>query len=193
MKPYFALTPALFAGVLLCSTMSLHAAPLFEATWQWRDDDGKAVHFSEWRDKPMIVTMAYINCRKLCPLTLHQLEQLQAEADKRHFDAEFVVIGYDPEHETPADWHDYRLAHKLLRSNWHFLTGSDADTHAAAQALGMPPYWNYDEHVMHEYKIVLVDQQGQVNQALTWAQKHAPWFAEVLNPSMAKMDCQGHQ
>jgi hypothetical protein len=47
----------------------------------------------------------------------------------------------------------------LIRDNWYFLSGSREATERLAHQLGFP-FWQYDDHVMHESRAVLFDSQG---------------------------------
>ena len=49
----------------------------------------------------------------------------------------------------------------LLRDNWHFLTGTPKTVEQLAHRLRFP-FWKYDRHVMHEYRIVVVDEHGKL-------------------------------
>jgi cytochrome oxidase Cu insertion factor (SCO1/SenC/PrrC family) len=72
-----------------------------------------------------------------------------------------VIVGYDPEADDPATWHQYRQTRHLTRGNWHFLVGSRAAVEQTARQLGFP-FWRYDQHVMHESRIVYFNEQGAV-------------------------------
>ncbi len=142
-------------------------APLYRTPINWIDDQGKTVSLVKWQGIPVIITMAYSSCRKICPLTLARLVEIQRLYDKQMIDAEFVVISYDPIGDTWQDWAEYRKVHELSRQNWHFLTGSPEDTKAISQLLGMD-YWLYDEHVMHDFTIVRLDTNGYIEKTLDW-------------------------
>jgi cytochrome oxidase Cu insertion factor (SCO1/SenC/PrrC family) len=80
--------------------------------------------------------------------------------------ASFVIVGYDPDNDDPASWHQYRLNRQLERSNWHFLTGTPAATERLARQLGFD-FWTYDTHVMHGSRLVIFDAHGQLRAALS--------------------------
>ena len=125
----------------------------------WRDDSGQEFPLGGLLGHRVVLTMAYASCHRICPLTLRHLQDLQVELDRRREQAEFLVIGYDPANERPAVWKAYRQEHGLTRGNWHFLTGSPADTLLLARKLNFED-WKYDEHVMHDSRAVLFDTQG---------------------------------
>lgn len=131
------------------------------------DDSGKTVFLSNWKGKNVVMSMAYSTCKKFCPLTIRQLLAIQKRYDEQKIDAEFIVISYDPSNDTPQSWEEYRKLHNITRSNWHFLTGNQESTKIVSQLLGMD-YWLYDEHVMHNFKIVRLNALGEIDKTLDW-------------------------
>jgi protein SCO1/2 len=142
-------------------------APLYQTGITWTDDSGKPVSLNKWQGKPVVISMAYSTCRKFCPITVNKLAAIQLLFDEKKIDAEFVVISYDPASDKWQDWAQYRKVHKLYRDNWHFLTGSLQDTKTISQMLGMD-YWLYDEHVMHNFKIDLLNARGDIIKSIDW-------------------------
>ncbi len=139
----------------------------------WRDDSGRTLELATLRGQRIVLTMAYTACRRTCPLTMERLQQLQSALDARATAAQFLIVGFDPRSDRPDDWHRYRLDRHLLRDNWHFLTGSREDTERLARLLGFE-YWRYDEHVMHDFRIVALRADGEL-QAVIDDSSHGDW------------------
>jgi cytochrome oxidase Cu insertion factor (SCO1/SenC/PrrC family) len=125
----------------------------------WVDDRGQPFDLHSLDGRQVVLTMAYATCHRLCPLTMKRLQQLQREYDRHSQRVEFLVIGYDPDTDDAAAWHQYRLTRHLTRDNWHFLVGKRATVEEVARLLGFP-FWKYDEHVMHELRVVFFDEHG---------------------------------
>jgi protein SCO1/2 len=125
----------------------------------WQDDSGKLLSLADLSGRAVVLTMAYANCHRICPMTMAGLTRLQAAMDAKGTHAAFVVVGYDPENENPATWRQYRRSHHLERSNWHFVSGSPADTARLARQLHFE-LWKYDEHVMHDSRVLVFDAHG---------------------------------
>ncbi len=162
------------AAVLACLALGepggLHAAPPVVAApiagtlaglpAHWLDDQGQPLDLGSLRDRRLVVTMAYASCHRICPMTIHKLQALQGELDVAGVQATFVVVGYDPDSDDPAAWHEYRRERGLTRPNWLFLTAHDAgQVRQFAQRLGFE-YWRYDEHVMHDERVVVLAPGG---------------------------------
>jgi len=149
-------------GPALAAPPSAYALSL-----QFVDDHGAARALAEWRGKPLVIAMAYGACRSICSSTLRTLEEVQAAADRRSEALAFVVVGIDPAEDTPHDWALYRKARRLTRDNWTFLSGSPEATRRLAQFLGVR-FWRYDEHVMHDFKLLRLNADGVVAASLDW-------------------------
>jgi cytochrome oxidase Cu insertion factor (SCO1/SenC/PrrC family) len=125
---------------------------------RWLDSDGKVKTFDDYKGRPVVMTMAYTSCRKTCSTSMLVLRKMQEILARRRRDVSFVVVSYDPSHDSPAEWRRYRDARKLP-DTWHFLSGTEADTRRLADFLDLK-YWVYDEHVMHDFRIVIFDADG---------------------------------
>ena len=188
--------PLLFLGFLcaLCNTTPGTAAQAstdlvtdlpFDAT----NEFGVAAPLSQWRGRTFLLTMAYSSCRQVCSYTLHRLEELQASADRAGTPIEVVVISYDPATDGPHSWLSYRQRHHISRATWHFLTGSSAGTAELANLLNFP-HWLYDDHVVHDFRILEIGADGHIAQTLTWANRRFDPFA-AASVNCSTRDSQG--
>lgn len=155
---------------IIASSNDRVLTPLYQTPITWTDDQGHSVSLDNWQGKYTIITMAYGSCRKFCPLTLSRLMEIQQLFDKRKVEAEFIIISYDPINDTWKSWAEYRKVHHLERTNWHFLTGSQEDTKTISQMLGMD-FWLYDDHIMHNFKIIRLSPDGNIEKTLNWDNK----------------------
>jgi protein SCO1/2 len=130
----------------------------------WRDDTGQVFDLYALHGQPVVLTMAYATCHRICPMTMQRLLRLQQSFAARKIDAEFVIVGYDPETDDPAAWRRYRRTRHLTRPNWHFLVGSPQQVGRFARVLGFE-FWKADDHVMHDSRVVYLDPQGSLQLA----------------------------
>jgi protein SCO1/2 len=174
----FASTPR---NLLCCAALSLIAglcsaqagARLGLLPQSWRDDQGRELKLGDLRGHRVILTMAYASCHYICPMTMDGLQRMQQALDVRGERANIIVVGYDPQNDKPSDWHHYRLSHRLDRDNWHFLSGSAQATEVLARQLGFG-FWKYDEHVMHESRVIIFDADGALQTVLGSRTAHWP-------------------
>ncbi len=153
------------AALALAAGPGHAAASLFAFDDAWVDEQGRAVRLAQWRGRPTVVAMEYSACRFVCSLAWRRLLQLQQEADRRGLALQFVVLGIDPDNDSPAAWQDYRRARGLARENWHFLTAGRGATTRAAGLLGVR-WWYADGHLMHDFRIARLDAEGAVAAAV---------------------------
>jgi protein SCO1 len=132
----------------------------------WIDVDGASRTLEDYKGRPVVMTMSYTSCRKTCSTSMLVLKKMQQILQRRGRDAAFVVVSYDPVHDTPQEWQRYRDARRLP-STWHFLSGAPSDTRRLAEFLELN-YWVYDEHVMHDFRIVLFDAEGRRKRDILW-------------------------
>lgn len=166
---------ALLLGALLNAASAAEAANPYALPLQWQDDQGSAVRLEQFRGQPVLLTMAYATCRETCSYALRRLDQLQHEAAQAGQPLQIVVVSYDPANDNARTWTSYRQHHSYVHPNWHFLTGSDAATRELAGVLDFK-YWAYDEHVVHDFKILLLDADGKVKRELTWPNRDESLF-----------------
>ncbi|HMC14026.1 MAG TPA: SCO family protein [Albitalea sp.] len=161
----------LIASALAGLGASVQAATsVYALNLHFTDDHGTPRELAEWQGRAVILTMGYGACRSICSSTLRTLEELQADADRRGVAIDVLVASIDPGEDTPQAWAQYRKARKLARTNWSFLTGSPGDTRRLARFLGLR-YWRYDEHLMHDFRIVRLAADGSIAAALDWDQR----------------------
>jgi len=139
---------------------------------RWRNDHGDLLRLSALHGQRIFVTMAYTSCHRICPMTMMRLDQVQRELDTRGMSAEFIIVSYDPGNDDAAAWRRYRASHGLLRDNWHFLSGTPADTERLARMLGFE-FWRDGEHVMHDFRIVALGGDGAQRGVIDSA--HGDW------------------
>ena len=176
--------PALGAPAAALPTVSPYELPL-----KWRDDQGATVSLDQYRGQPVLLTMAYSTCRRTCSYALRRLDELQREAAQAGQALQIVVVSYDTVNDGPKSWSDYRSKHDYVHADWHFLTGSDAATRRLAATLDFP-YWTMDDHIVHDFKILLIDPQGKVERELTWPNRNESPFA-TARPACGSVTTEG--
>jgi cytochrome oxidase Cu insertion factor (SCO1/SenC/PrrC family) len=160
---------------VLALGMGLVARPVFAAPasvyalgLEFIDDRARPRRLAEWQGRPVIIALAYGACRKICSTTLRTLEVLHDAAQRKALAMEFVVVSIDPAQDTPQAWADYRKLRGLVDTNWTFLCGSAQATHTLAHARGVR-YWSYDDHIVHDYKVVRLAGDGSIAASLKWS------------------------
>lgn len=134
------------------------------------DDRGKHVRLGEFfGQRPVVLALAYYECPMLCTQVLNDmtgaLKTINFDAGT---DFDVVVISINPK-EGPmlaAEKKNAYVEHygrPQTAGGWHFLTGTDADIHRVADAIGF--HYAYDENIQqyaHAAGIYVVTPKGVV-------------------------------
>jgi protein SCO1 len=107
--------------------------------------------------------MFYGNCMTACPILLRDAENLEralsAEARER---TRFVMVTFDPEHDTPERLAAYADDKGLDRERWSFLSGDPRAIRRLAAALGVQYRAAADGHFSHSNLITVLDREGVI-------------------------------
>ncbi|MCB1916722.1 MAG: SCO family protein [Rhodocyclaceae bacterium] len=129
------------------------------------DEHGTSRRLADWRGRPTIVAMDHSTWSAVCSSTARRLRALQVAADRLGKAVEFVVIGLEPDKDTPESWARYRRERRIEGDNWHFLRASAADTPNLAAGLGVNYRYEYGDLVL-DLRILRVGADGRIERAL---------------------------
>ncbi|MCB1906057.1 MAG: SCO family protein [Rhodocyclaceae bacterium] len=141
-----------------------HAAPgidVYALPYPLVDEHGRQRRLADWRGRPTIVAMDHSTWSAVCSSTARRLHALQVAADRLGKDVEFVVIGIEPDKDTPQSWARYRRERGVEGDNWHFLRASVADTPNVAASLGVNYRYEYGDLIL-DLRILRVGADGRV-------------------------------
>lgn len=136
------------------------------------DAAGKAVQLGDYfQDKPVILTLADVDCPNLCPLVLEGLVKamrvLRLDLGE---DFDVVTVSIDPR-DTPAlataakQGYLQRYGGSHATAGWHFLTGEpDAISHLAQTVGFRYTYDRQQEQYAHASGLMVLTPQGRVAQ-----------------------------
>jgi len=115
---------------------------------KFRDQAGRLVRLGEYFGKrPVILTLAYYQCRELCPLTLDGLvSTLRALSFSAGKEFDVLAVSFDPKDTAAlaaAKRDDAVARYGRSDAGWYFLTGDAAVIHALTEAVGFR--FNEDE------------------------------------------------
>jgi protein SCO1/2 len=146
----------------------LEAQLPFELTF--RDEDGQTVRLGDYfGQKPVILVLAYYECRTLCNVVLNGLlESLKQVTFDLGDDYQVITVSIDPT-ETPelarAKKESYIQAYGRpgAAEGWRFLTGEQAAIERLAEAVGF--HYKYDadtNQYAHPAGIMVLTPQGKI-------------------------------
>lgn len=102
------------------------------------DQDHRAVRLTDYRGRPLIISLIFTACTHSCPLITQHLADAVGAAQSAFGADSFhtISIGFDPDNDTPERLHDYVQAQGIDLPNWQFLSGDAATIDALIEDLG---------------------------------------------------------
>lgn len=136
----------------------------------FRDETGRSVKLGDYFGrKPVILALAYYECRTLCPLVLDGLlKSLRTLSFTAGEQFTVVLVSFDPR-ETPAvagarkEKYLTRYGRPGAADGWHFLTGDPASIGTLARGIGFR--YAYDaktDQYAHASGILVVTPEGRI-------------------------------
>jgi len=137
----------------------------------FRDESGAVVTLgSYFKDKPVILSLAYFRCPMLCGLALQglasSLKPLQFSIGREF---EVLTVSFDPR-ETPELAKDKKQGFIELYgrpgadNGWHFLTGDAENIRRLTEAVGFRYAWDEEtQDYAHATGVILITPDGRVS------------------------------
>lgn len=145
------------------------------------DTEGRAVRLSDYRGKPLLVSLIYTGCADVCPTMIESLYPAVKVAREALGGDSFAVItvGFDTRNDTPTRLRSFARTRGIDLPNWAFLATDEENLDSLARAVGFGIYsraGGFD----HLAQISLVDAQGRVSQQIYGAVFEPPIVVDPL-------------
>lgn len=138
------------------------------------DESGRAVKLGDYFGRrPVILTLVYFRCPKLCTLVLNGLaEALQGMNLTAGKEFDVVTVSFDPK-DTPETAREKKENYLALygrpeaAKGWHFLTGQEDAIRRLTDAVGF--HYRYDplsNEYAHASGIMIVTAEGRLSRYL---------------------------
>jgi protein SCO1/2 len=125
--------------------------------------DGGNLSFSEFRGKPLVLSMVYTSCYQICPMTTRFLADVVDKARVALGDDSFAVaiIGFDVQVDTPAAMRYFASKQGIDDKGWQLLSMTSADVEQLASDIGFQylPSSNGFDHLI---QATVIDAEGRV-------------------------------
>lgn len=127
------------------------------------DRNGRTVRLSDYRGKPLVISMIYTLCPIICATTTRSLTALKLSQSAFGVDSFGVLtIGFDTENDTPEAMDMFAQRMEVDLKNWDFVS-SDAETiKKISKDLGFTFFQNDEGDFNHITQTTFVDAQGKV-------------------------------
>ncbi len=139
------------------------------------DENGDTVRLGDYyaEGHPVLIQLVYYNCPMLCNLLLDGWTRTAAEiAPTPGSDYTLLTISFDPTETTEQAARQKAKELQALdkpgaEAGWHFLTGTDANVKALADAVGFRYQWNEDaEQYAHPAAVTFTSPDGLITRYL---------------------------
>jgi len=99
---------------------------------------GKSVNLSDFRGKPLIISMIYTSCYQICPMTTRHLSTVVEKAREAlgHDSFDIAIIGFDTQVDTPAAMQYFANKQGISDKGWHLLSVRQNDVQNLASETG---------------------------------------------------------
>ena len=149
-----------------CSDAPAAVAPLpGSSVWQLtapcRDQTGRERQWTDFRGRPVLITMVFTHCAYACPTIAADLEAVLAQrAD--HTDLHGVMVSMDPARDDPAALAAFADRHHLPAARFTLLQPRPVDVPEIAAVLGIRYAPADGGDFSHSNVLTLLDQDGSV-------------------------------
>ena len=137
------------------------------------NQNGKTVHFPQYRGKAVLITFVDTQCTDECPILtglFGKVNSILAKDPKADANSHLISISIDPKFDTPPVLHKYGMTYLHGNaagfSHWEFVDLTPADLKRLATAFGVVYAPSADGDIVHTLQTALIGRDGTVLQ--TW-------------------------
>jgi protein SCO1 len=139
------------------------AKSLYWLTSKWQTQTKQAFELKQLQGKTVVMAMIYTHCQAVCPLIMEDVKNIESKlSDTERAQTEFLIVTFDPKRDTPDVLAKYAQKHSVVKSNWHFIQGSESQVSELAALLGVRYQANAQGDFIHSNQITLLNQAGEV-------------------------------
>ena len=126
--------------------------------------NGRKVRLSDYRGKPLVISMIYTHCPFVCATTTRNLSALKLSRDALGADSFGVLtIGFDTDNDTPQAMDDFATRMEVKLPNWEFVSADAETIKKLSKELGFVFFPSPEGGFEHITQTTFVDGQGRVN------------------------------
>jgi len=142
---------------------ALPGKSIYQIDSTWINDAGQPFKLAMLRGRPQVVAMFFTSCENACPITVSDMKRIEAALPKalRAY-VGFALVSFDPERDTTAALHAYRLRRGLDPTRWTLLRGEPADVAELAARVGMKYKYGARGQFAHSNIITVLNPDGEI-------------------------------
>lgn len=145
------------------------------------DTQGRKVRLSDYKGKPLLITLIYTSCADVCPTQIQNLYPAVRAAQKALGNDSFnvVTIGFDTRADTPDRMRAFARQQGVDLPQWKFLSTDEATLERLAATVGFSIFsraGGFD----HLAQVTIADASGRIYQQVYGAVFESPLIVEPL-------------
>lgn len=143
--------------------------------------DGRNVRLSDFRGKPLVISLIYTSCYHICPTTTQHLAKVVRTARAALGPDSFNVltIGFDTPKDTPPAMHQFAKDQGIDLPHWEFLSADAAAMAGLTKELGFIAY-RAPHGFDHLIQATVIDAQGKIYRQVYGMNFETPILVEPL-------------
>ncbi|MEI6559200.1 MAG: SCO family protein [Rhodospirillaceae bacterium] len=148
---------------------------------RFADHKGRSVRLSEFRGKPLVVSLIYTSCYQTCPLTTANLARAVAAADRVTGPGAYrvVTIGFNTAFDTPEHMAAFAHGQGVDRAGWLMLSTDAPTIQRIGAELGFT-WFASPRGFDHLVQTSILDAEGRVYRQLYGTDITAPALLTAL-------------
>lgn len=125
------------------------------------DQHGRSVKFSDFRGKPLVLSLVYTSCYHICPMTTRNLHKVVEKARTALGGDSFsvAILGFDAQHDTPQAMLSYARKQGIENAAFHLLSADSDTVNALTKQLGFQ-FFTSPNGFDHIVQASVIDAEG---------------------------------
>lgn len=142
---------------------------------------GETVKLSDYRGKPLLISLIFTSCHQTCPIITKQLELAVSASRDALGDDSFnvITVGFDAINDSPEAMRSFARSQNISVSGWYFLSASPAVIDTLTHQLGFS-YFSSPRGFDHITQVSIIDHSGVVYRQVYGDVFELPWLVEPL-------------
>jgi protein SCO1/2 len=155
------------------------------ANYRLTDSTGAPFALSDYRGKPLVISLVYTACSSICPPTTQRLINVVNQANRIIGPDRFAVltIGFDARNDTPARMTQFANVQGVKIANWRLASADAGTIEALLRDLGFS-YASVAGGFDHIAQTTIVDRDGKVFRHVYGDDFPIPMFMEPLKDAV---------
>jgi protein SCO1/2 len=160
---------------------------LYQTESEWTTDANKRTKLGALAGKPQVVAMFYSSCQLTCPVTVHDMQRIEAAlSPATRSQIGFTLVSFDSKRDTPEALAEYRKTRQLAETNWTLLHGKPDDVLELSALLGVNFKQDARGDFSHSNLITILNAEGEVVYRLVGLNQDIAGAVKVLEELTAK-------